>query len=453
MIEPKGRKFFRNKSAIDDIPGRSPLAWLLAAFRGAIGSDFFRKAAETLATRVVLIGIGLTTTVLVARILGPEGRGLYAVAITIGAIGVQFGNLGLHASNTYYVARDRALLPTLVGNTLSISFVFGGFGAACVWGIFALWPGVAPAQGLLLALALAWIPFGLAYMLLQNLLLGIQEVRAYNTIELLTKLLAVALIGLVIVVGRVTPTAVFAAGLAALIISFTWALYRLYPYLNAFPRPSFLLFKDNIRYGVKAYLAAFFAFLVLRVDILLVKQILGAEQAGYYSIAATMADMVYLVPAVVGTLLFPKLSAAASTREKWRFSRKVIVLVGALMLILVAAASLLAWPVTYLLYGPSFLASVPAFVWLMPGIFFLGVETVAVQFLNSVGFPKIVVVIWVLVFVLNVVLNLWAIPAYGIAGASLVSSLSYFLVFALVMLVTRAVVRTHETIAAPQQLG
>ena len=47
----------------------------------ARGSDFFHKVLETYATQISLIGIGLATTVTVARALGPEGRGLYAVAM------------------------------------------------------------------------------------------------------------------------------------------------------------------------------------------------------------------------------------------------------------------------------------------------------------------------------------------------------------------------------------
>ena len=51
--------------------------------RRALESDFVRKVLETFATRILLIGIGLATSVLIARILGPEGRGLFAVAGTI----------------------------------------------------------------------------------------------------------------------------------------------------------------------------------------------------------------------------------------------------------------------------------------------------------------------------------------------------------------------------------
>jgi hypothetical protein len=95
----------------------------IGLFRKTKTSDFVRKVAETFLTRILLIGIGLITSVIVARVLGPEGRGLYAVAATIAAMGVQLGNLGLHASNTYYVAQKPELLPFLMGNTLIASFV------------------------------------------------------------------------------------------------------------------------------------------------------------------------------------------------------------------------------------------------------------------------------------------------------------------------------------------
>ena len=49
----------------------------------------------------------------------------------------------------------------------------------------------------------------------------------------------------------------------------------------------------------------------------------------------------------------------------------------------------------------------------------------AVQFLNSFGYSRSVIMIWSLSTVLNIGLNLWAIPAYGINGAAAVSSITY----------------------------
>ena len=159
-----------------------------------VSSDFIHKVLGTFITRILLMALGMVTSIIVARILGPEGRGLYAVAFAIGTIGVQFGNLGLHSSNTYYVAKDRKLLPQLVGNTLVVSFVFGGLIIALSGIIFSLWPNLAPIHGILLMMAILWIPFGLAYMLLQNILLGIMEIKTFNIIELTIRILTVFLI-------------------------------------------------------------------------------------------------------------------------------------------------------------------------------------------------------------------------------------------------------------------
>jgi len=400
-------------------------------------SDFVQKVGETFATRILLIGMGLVTSVLVARILGPEGRGLYAVAMAVGAIGVQFGNLGLHASNTYYVARERSLLPALIGNTLLVSFVVGGSGSVLAWIVFSLRPEFAPVPGLLLALSLLWIPFGLAYLLLQNLLLGIQEVRAYNKIELNNQFVAVVLTGLVILGGIVSVETVFVAGFIALVASFSLVLLGLKKHAKDFLLPSLSLFRDNIRYGIKAYLAAFFSFLVLRIDLLMVKYMLGAEQTGYYSIAVTMADLINMLPVVVATILFPKICAIDSVAEKWLMTKKVTVVTGVILVSFCGLAVFIAQPLVRVLYGKSFLPSVPAFVWLMPGIFFLGVQVIAVQFLNSVGFPKTIVAVWGCCAFFNVFANLWAIPEYGIVGASFVSSISYFIVFISVVFIIR----------------
>ena len=413
---------------------------LMAYWRRMIASDFVRKVAETFATRVLLIGIGLITSVIVARILGPEGRGLYAVAAAIGAIGVQFGNLGLHASNTYYVAKDRSLLPALVGNTFVVSFAFGGGGAFAAWIVFSLWPDLAPVNGFLLIIALTWIPFGLAYMLMQNLLLGLQEVRAYNVVELTTKILSVCLITVVIAFNLTSVETVFSAGLVSLFISFLWALWRLKPHLYKMPLPSLPLFTKNIRYGLKAYIATFFAFLVLRIDLLMVKYILGSEQAGYYSIAATMADMVYMLPVVVGTILFPKLSALSDVRKKWELAKKISYGVGCLMLVLVVAAVLLAEPVVGFLYGKAFLSAVPAFIWLMPAILLLSVNTVLMNYFASIGMPSIVIYSPGVAALLNIVLNIYLIPGWGCVGAAWSSVAAYgmMLAFSLLYIICRA---------------
>jgi O-antigen/teichoic acid export membrane protein len=400
-------------------------------WRMAAGSELRRNVLETYGTRVLIILVTFATAVVIARELGPTGRGLYAVAVTLGAIGAQFGNLGLHASNTFYVAKDRGLLPALIGNTLAVVLVSCVIAALCGIG-FAFSPNVAPVHGTLLLLALASVPFTLAYLLAQGLLLGVNEVRAYNQIESGGKLLAMALICILVLARRSTVELFFAATLLSIIAAFLWALLRLRRVSAKPPKPSFAVFRQCLGIGVKAYTIAFFGFLLLRIDLLMVKYMLGATEAGYYSISQVLAENTMMFPAVIGLLLFPKLSALSQREEKLQLANKAVLVTAALMLPVVAIAALAAAPVISVAFGRNFLPAVPPFAWLMPGTYFLGIETVMVQLLNSEGFPPIIVVAWIVDTVINVALNFWAIPRFGIAGASMVSSVCYFLMFLVV---------------------
>jgi O-antigen/teichoic acid export membrane protein len=397
-------------------------------WRLATGTDLRRNVFESYCTRMLVVAVTFATAVVIARELGPTGRGFYAVAAAVGAIGVQFSNLGLHLSNTYYVARDRALLPALIGNTLAVVCVVCVFTVLAGVG-FVFWPNLSPVHGALLLLALASVPVGLAYLLAQGLLLGVNEVRAYNQIECASKLLILTLICVSTLVHLRTVELFFGMTLFSVLIGFLWALLRLKRVSMKPLELSLAVFRQNISTGINAYMILFFGFLVLRIDLLMVKYMLGATEAGYYSISQTLAENTMMFPVVVGSLLFPKLSAIDEKEEKLRLANKVVFVTAALMLPAIVIAALAAAPIISIAFGRSFLPAVPPFAWLMPGTYFLGIETVMVQLLNSEGFPSIVVVAWIADTIINVALNFWAIPRYGITGASVVSSACYFLIF------------------------
>ena len=400
--------------------------------RRLTGSDFARKVAETYGTRIIGILLGLVTSVIVTRILGPEGRGRFAVAMALTGIGIQFGNLGLQSSNTYYVAKDRRLLPGVLGNSLVVAFGMGGLGALITWFLFALFPSWAPTQGLLLVLALVAIPLGLGNLLLQNLLLGLQKIRAYNTIELTLKIVSVALIALLILAKSVNAETLFGVSLACFVLALAWLGWILRGNL-AGKRPVFsvALLKEHMGYGMKAYLGAFFGFLVLRSDLLLVQHLKGDEASGYYSIASNMADYLYQLPTVMGLVIFPKLASMTDLREKWHMARRAALGLALLMVPICALAALLAGPAIHLMFGAKFLPAVPSFMILCIGMFFYGVNNMFANFLSASDYPWFAVHVWWIGLLLNIGLNLAWIPRYGIEGAAWSSVVCYGLVLAL----------------------
>jgi O-antigen/teichoic acid export membrane protein len=234
----------------------------------ARSSEFFTKILKTLSTRIALIIFGFITSVIIARTLGPEGRGMFAMAVTIGALGVQFTNLGLHGANTYYVARDPNLLSPLLGNSLTTSFTFGTFVSLLAGLFFWVYPSLAPIHGILLLMALAWAPFGLAYLLFQSLLLGVDDVRTYNRIELVTKSFYFGLLGVIVLSNQITPETVFGGALIALLIRFSWSYFSLSAKTHHAVSCSINLFQRSMRYGLKAYLVSLFCYFLFKIDLL-----------------------------------------------------------------------------------------------------------------------------------------------------------------------------------------
>jgi len=392
-------------------------------------NSFIFHIFETFFSKVVTTALGVLSAVLIARSLGPEKRGYYAIAIAIVTIGVQFGNFGLNFSNTYIVSKNKSLLPQLIGNTLLLCFILGG--GIAVFGLVVnlSFPSLLPVHGLVFLMVVASIPFALAYYLIQNLLLGIQEVRSYNVIDVSIKVLSASIVLILVIFQQVSVSWLVFVFLLASFLSFLWSAYILNGKIETPLIVSRLLFEKSFKYGVKPYLAAFFAYLVLKSDLLIIQHMLGNKESGYYSIASTLAELLFALPIVISTILFPKISAMSQEEEKWNLTKKTVQVTSVVSVLICVALFFLSDYVVLIMFGEAYLKSITPFVWLLPGVYFLGLEVVLVQFLNSTGFPSSIVYLWVLATLLNIILNLALISSYGISGAAISSSISYFFVF------------------------
>ena len=421
------------KDGSAEVPAWRRAASTLARLRS---SEFIRQVSETYLTQASIVALSFVNSILVTRLLGPEGRGELAAANTVMAVGVQLGTLGLHSSNTYFVSREPGALRVILGNSV-VATLACGLVSLAAYAFFRARPELAPVTGTLLALSFLAIPIGLAYLLAQNLLIATQRVHTYNVIDLVVRVLAVALVAATAPLGVVSPEAVFGLVLVTVALGLTWAI----PHLvgrGGWPiawSPERL--RQGLRYGLLAYSGSLFSFLVLKSDVLMVTYLRGAAETGYYAIAVGLADILLMFPVVVGTLLFPRLSALATVRERWAMTRRALhvmvpAVLGALLLTLLGGRLLIR-----LAYGRAFDPSFTAVVWLLPGIGCMAVNMVFMNFLASCGMPLVAVYSPLVALLVNVALNLALIPHMGFVGAALASSVAY----ALMLLTSIAYVR------------
>jgi O-antigen/teichoic acid export membrane protein len=175
-----------------------------------------------------------------------------------------------------------------------------------------------------------------------------------------------------------------------------------------------------LTYGVRAYVAIVVSFLVIRLDLLLVNGYLGPAEAGLYSVAATIADGMFVLPMVVALNLFPRVARSDSHEQTAEVFRSLAVLYGGLCLFTIPAAQAIP-----LVFGERFEGSIDLYYWLLPGVFCLGLLTILAHHFAGRGYPKEAAAIWFVGLGLNVAINVAFLPGRGAWVASLASSIAY----------------------------
>ena len=262
---------------------------------------------------------------------------------------------------------------------------------------------------------------------MQNLLLGMQRIYEYNFVDLAWRAFYLVTIVLLLLLLRqgvlqlVMATTMIAAATAA---TFAWLVRKRAGVSARFDSP---LFKEMTRYGFKAYIATLFAYLVIRSDMLLVNYFLGTRSAGYYSLSVSLTDWLMLTPITVAAMLFPKATAIADSKSELtrKVSRHMVVVMAAICLL----AAALGGPAILFAYGQAYEPAIRPFLLLLPGVFFLALQTIYMQDFAARGMPPIVYLVPGAGFVVNVLLNMFLIPRFGIAAASVTSSVAYFVMF------------------------
>ena len=381
----------------------------------------------TLGGKAAGLLFGLLIVVLIARELGPTRQGVFAVGFSLSLMLIHLGGLGLTTANPYFVAREPGRRPRIAANSLWLALALGLGLMAVGLALKLVAPGIL--EGLTwgqLLTALAGVPGALAALFLQSILLGEGRIVAYNAVE-------VAQFGLTLVAlaagfwlldfGVTGALAVVSVSRCATALGYL-AVLRQWP-----GRLDTALVRRMLAYGFRAYIAIVASFLVIRLDLLLVNGYLGSRQAGLYSVAATVADGMYVLPMVVGLNLFPRVARSGQSRETAEVFRSVAVL----YLLVCLATIPIAGPGIRLFFGGSFAWSVSLYYWLLPGIYCLGMLTILAHHFAGRGYPTEAAVVWFVGLAVNLALNVAFLPGRGAWVASLSSSIAYAVLLALHM--------------------
>lgn len=380
---------------------------------------------------LILVGriaasVGFFVAVLViARTLGPEGRGTLAFLTIVSLVVGSLTNLGISSATTVFVPQRPAARPHLLTNSLVFVTTSSLIGGALVFGALIVFDDVGPgiATDTMYALCIpATVFIALSETALAFIIARHRAVSFSITIMLSAWLYAVLLL-LLAITGSITVESALIAWVVASGLSAAIAIAAAHHGIG-FGRPDHGLLYESIRFGFGAWLGSLAGFLNFRLDQVLMAYLSTEVALGFYAISVNVSEVLLLVPTTVGIVLTPMVAATAvadQARAVLRAFRLTLIVTA----VAVVAAAITGPVLIPLVFGAEFEASVVPFLVLLPGALGFVLLRVFSSALVGSSHPGRSSVGPIVALAVGIVLDVLLIPGYGANGAAAAATIGF----------------------------
>ncbi len=400
----------------------------------------------TFGGRLALTAALVVGDVILARGLGPDGKGAFVLVLNLTSLGALTVSLGLERSLAVFAARSLDVARQAFANVALWTLVVGGIGVVTIIALYGppisgqgatgplapIMPDLTARQ--LLAGAFA-LPGEIAFSIGLVGLLGRQRVVAYNVLRFLRRGAFVLLLVGFVALGRLDLELVLLLNLVALGVTvggIVWAMARA-GMLGVRPSPQLLL--EQLSFGGRTVVGTLAERLHFRANTFLLNAIVGVAATGVFSIALGLAEVLWYLPTSFGLVLFSR--AVRGGREGAEIASAMTRIVVAVMFLGAVPLWILAPPLVELVYGPPFAGAGVALQLLLPGVVAYSIVAVLTHPLIAWRAPGRVTAVLIAGLAANLAANALLIPGLGLNGAAIASTISYTMTAALTLLLYR----------------
>ena len=392
---------------------------------------FKGEVLHTILTQILCLIFGVGVSILLNRVLGPTLKGELVALLLIPQLIVSFINLGLGMSGSYFMGKREYPDGEIVKTNLLATLLLGIIGIGIGWWIFAnVFPNISLLLKLILLSLVIW-DLWLCYV--PDFFLGKGLITQHNIWNLSRHIGKFFLIAIFFITFRdkSVETHCNASLLSSAIVaiscvgglSFLLSFPVLSRWIKLRGKVNFSYLKKGVNFGYKLFLIDLLAFLNYRLDILLLKIFTDATKVGYYSTAVYMVECLWLIPRAVYLAFYSRF--VTGKLEKGEGNRILRLTLWITALVGVGSVFFIK-PIINFLYTPSFLPAFSPYVILLPGVIALVLPKLLMsEVMGSWGRPEILLWGMLITVGVNIGLNIFFIPKYGMNGAALASTIAY----------------------------
>lgn len=379
-------------------------------------------AALNLGAKLLAVALGLAILVAVAR-LGPAVQGAFALFVAVeSALVTLASGLGLLLARE--VSQRRGLLPA--GRTrrlLGAAFAFGLVAAA----VLAAWAAYAEADPYRHLWLLALVaPLTLMVPTAGGLWMGQGRLLALN----IPLVAAPAVVLAVLLAARWTPgaaasvvLAAWAAGKAVVGLCAGAVAWREDPRAPAGPAPTPT--REAWRFVAMIALTNLVSLANYRATLFLVERLRGLDEAGVYSVAVQVAELLWLLSSAVTVAAYHRIGSPDAREAAALTLRAVRINLGA-TLAAAPALALAAWALLPRVLGEVYAQALLPLLLLLPGVAgYAAASSLSAFYTNHRGRPQWSAAVAGLSLAITLAVAALAVPRWGGVGAAIATSCGF----------------------------
>lgn len=387
--------------------------------------NFLRNTSITFASNLGIALLGLLTGALLARTLGPYGRGLMTTVLIWPLMLTWAGGISLGFANIFYGSSSATVRRGLFANSFWVALVLGSIVGGAASFILPHYIPLTPQQHRLLTIALFMLPASLWSDYMATLLNSTGRFERLGVVRIASPI--VTAIGLLILwqAHELTVTSALVTYWAGSWLQFGLSLHYLIADGCLSFQPDIAVLRKSLSYGLKMHVGTLAGMANGRLDQLVMTAIVAPKALGLYAFSVTLSEMLRTIAASFITVLFPKVSGELDEQGRAVLAAKTTRWVLIIVSLCAAILFLIAPWIVPLIWGNRFVEAVPTLRVLLPGTVALCVATTMVTSIRGAGKPGLTTTADVASLIVMLPLLWLLVPRMGIFGAGLASSCGY----------------------------